>query len=1095
MATYKSRFKGSQVDEAVTIANNNLNKGSADTPIFYNEGGYGQAIEKDIVPTVSSVKPLTSGGAYNGLDAVVDYSDIQWENFDGEFTNVGSVQINNGVASGFSTTSYIDLKGFYIPTDKSFEVRVKTIVTSNMLQTSAENSWLGTTTPSTRVVGSSIYTQWGTLAFWFYIYNTSTSAVEVISLQHTGITELQHDNLSVNDVIEVSLGRDKEAGKYFVGYRKNSVGNFTYYYVNNTYDLASVGGHLMLGDLRNGKGSPWRGAIDLTSCKVYVEGKLVYSAYPQSDLPPSQGAVKNYVDTEAELKQDQLYSGYGIDVNNSVVSVSNDVFREGEDSRLHLDLKEDYFGELEEGNDDTVLEVMTEMRHSTFDRSKFTITGNPTIVDGVFTGTLSSLEGGDRILTDSVIDYSKPFDVFVRYKRSGSSFTSNNPRVIGFDGAGNYNRCITCSGVSVANNNSYVLSWDDPSLGLTWVDIFPNSGYNKIFVDTWYDFKISWDGNKYSISYKEIDSEDFILLRYAEGTTAMTAPTNPTSIGFVVAQPFIGSIDLKYFSIVVDGVEVFSGNKTGVDTLKPVNFTAITSSASSPFVNPSLPFSDSGLTISEDGIASGFSGTSYLDTGFKFDFTTNPSFEIEGRMKYVNYTGTERMFGQSATGALSGFSVCRYTQNEFRVIYRKDVDGTVTSSQPYAFVPVDKYFNFKIVYDNSSNTTSLYIDGILRDSAVFEGGMSMDIDTNFTIGSVATNRSEYIKGSIDISDFKIRMNGKIVYQPCLKVPYTLAKDGKKVVDYDYKDHVEDEYSQAGYSSYYVLNPLDKKNFTLVGNPSVSNNWIASGFSGTDYVYTGAYVPPDKSFEIQTRTIVTSGMTQTGVENRYLGVNTDRTVSSSIYTNTGSLGVWFRIYNTSTSSYQDIGVSISNQDALKVANLSVGEIIETKIGRNKEEGKYYSAYRVNETGDFIYYYSSNVYDLFLTRGSFILGNMQPAFLNPMLGSIDLSAFKIYVEGKLTYQAVVPPNYTMATVEENDIVDSYISGSNSYTRRANLQLEQQGTCTANTAVTFPNSTSFIDANYALSIPYVNGTKTKTGFTAARDGDYIAEGYTSL
>ena len=1090
MAIYKSRFKGSQVDEAVTIANNNLNKGSANTPIFYNEGGYGQAIEKDTVPTVSSVKPLTSGGAYNGLGAVVDYSDIQWENFDGEFTKVGNVQINNGIASGFSTTSYIDLKGLYIPTDKSFEVRVKTIVTSNMLQTSAENSWLGTTTPSTRVVGSSIYTQWGTLTFWFYIYNTLTSAAEIITLTHTGITELQHDNLSVNDIIELSIGRDKEAGKYFVGYRKNSASNFTYYYGDNSYDLASASGHLMLGDLRNGKGSPWRGAIDLTSCKVYVEGKLVYSAYPQSDLPPSQGAVKNYVDTEAELKQDQLYSGYGIDVNNSVVSVSDDVFREGEDSRLHLDLKEDYFGELEEGNDSTVLEVMTEMRYSTFDKNKFSVVGYPNITDDGIVSNFST----HNFLTIPVIqlgNYSNWEIVTPTF--TFSEFTTTNQIVFWAQ----YNTWYGGIRILRSSTNGHInislasTSSTDYDIGSIILEPSPSIGVQ-------YQVKLKFTGSQY-IAYIKVGDADWVQTGTPiETTTNVYNALNTMAIGNYQNNGtwvFKGSMDLKQFSIIVDGVEVFSGNKTGVDTLKPVNFTAITSSASSPFVNPSLPFSDSGLTISEDGIVSGFSGTSYLDTGFKFDFTTNPSFEIEGRMKYVSYTGTERMLGQSVTGALSGFSVCRYSQNEFRVIYRKDVDGTVTSSQPYAFVPVGKYFNFKIVYDNSSNTASLYIDGILRDSAVFEGGMSMDIDTNFTIGSIATNRSEYVKGSIDISDFKIRMNGKIVYQPCLKVPYTLAKDGKKVVDYDYKDHVEDEYSQAGYSSYYILNPLDKKNFTLVGSPSISSDWIASGFSGTDYVYTGAYVPPDKSFEIQTRTIVTSGMTQTGVENRYLGVNTDRTVSSSIYTNTGSLGVWFRIYNTSTSSYQDIGVSISNQDALKVANLSVGEIIETKIGRNKEEGKYYSAYRVNETGDFIYYYSSNVYDLFSTRGSFILGNMQPGFGSPMLGSIDLSAFKIYVEGKLTYQAVVPPNYMMATVEENDIVDSYISGSNSYTRRANLQLEQQGTCTANTAVTFPNSTSFIDANYALSIPYVNGTKTKTGFTPARDGDYIAEGYTSL
>ena len=62
-----------------------------------------------------------------------------------------------------------------------------------------------------------------------------------------------------------------------------------------------------------------------------------------------------------------------------------------------------------------------------------------------------------------------------------------------------------------------------------------------------------------------------------------------TNIGFK------GSIDLKQFSITVDGKEVFSGNKTGLDVIKPDNYTVVGSPV-----------------ISDDGVASGFSASNRL---------------------------------------------------------------------------------------------------------------------------------------------------------------------------------------------------------------------------------------------------------------------------------------------------------------------------------------------------------------------------------------------------------------------------------------------------------------------------------------------------
>ena len=50
-------------------------------------------------------------------------------------------------------------------------------------------------------------------------------------------------------------------------------------------------------------------------------------------------------------------------------------------------------------------------------------------------------------------------------------------------------------------------------------------------------------------------------------------------------EPFLGSVDLKYFSITVDGKEVFSGNKTGIDVINDVEIPYTLSKTGSKIVD------------------------------------------------------------------------------------------------------------------------------------------------------------------------------------------------------------------------------------------------------------------------------------------------------------------------------------------------------------------------------------------------------------------------------------------------------------------------------------------------------------------------------
>ena len=68
-------------------------------------------------------------------------------------------------------------------------------------------------------------------------------------------------------------------------------------------------------------------------------------------------------------------------------------------------------------------------------------------------------------------------------------------------------------------------------------------------------------------------------------------------------------------------------------------------------------------------------------------------------------------------------------------------------------------------------------------------------------------------GFIDLNSIAYESNGNLIYQPCLKIPYTQSKTGSKIVDVAYRDRVQDMYEQFGYAPYYTLDE-ENQNFTL-----------------------------------------------------------------------------------------------------------------------------------------------------------------------------------------------------------------------------------------------------------------------------------------
>jgi hypothetical protein len=78
---------------------------------------------------------------------------------------------------------------------------------------------------------------------------------------------------------------------------------------------------------------------------------------------------------------------------------------------------------------------------------------------------------------------------------------------------------------------------------------------------------------------------------------------------------------------------------------------------------------------------------------------------------------------------------------------------------------------------------------------------------------LALNKGTRSGSIFDLNAFKIYVDGNLVYQPCLKIPYTLSKTGSKIVDSIYRDRVTDMYEQFGYAPYYTLDTTNS-NYTI-----------------------------------------------------------------------------------------------------------------------------------------------------------------------------------------------------------------------------------------------------------------------------------------
>ena len=443
---------------------------------------------------------------------------------------------------------------------------------------------------------------------------------------------------------------------------------------------------------------------------------------------------------------------------------------------------------------------LVEMKRSTFDKSKFTITGNPTITDN---GVARGFGSGNYLNTGYLLDTTKPWVIYSgkvkfnnattlqtiwcsSYKNDASS--DNNPMQIALNAQGKLRLLLS-------SVNNY---------GATTPDIANAIVGNNIFTtNTNYYFKLEFNGNKYTLSYS-VDGANYIIDITVNSPSTIASGYVFIGLRLFVGKtdnPILGSIDLSQFSITVDGKEVFSGNKTDIDTIKADNYDVVGSPV-----------------ISDDGVASGFSNENYLTTP-TIDFASANRWKVVSKFRYFasNVTMSVYQFLKGNTNNALYINPSGYIKIYIKTVGNTTVDfSSQTASSSHSAVSLTsgsdvvaelEFTGTQYIFKVYQNGSLIYADTKGSTNAIYPS------NTNGLNIGISAFDGYFTTGSIDLNSFKVYVDGNLVYQPCLKIPYTQSKTGSKIVDGVYRDRVQDVYEQFGTASYYTHDETNQ-NFTL-----------------------------------------------------------------------------------------------------------------------------------------------------------------------------------------------------------------------------------------------------------------------------------------
>lgn len=510
---------------------------------------------------------------------------------------------------------------------------------------------------------------------------------------------------------------------------------------------------------------------DDTDAPDYIKNKptIPESITVDSELSAtSTNPVQNRLITNAINLISNEFENYAT---NKLDNLSN----EGE-ARLHALKAYSDNGELL--TDAEGLADVTNYAHSSFDRSKFTVVGSPNITDD-----------GILINTTSVNGYVKKDITFestdtVRLKcKMQWNYPTSEVGVINL-----YN----APRLSIAPSGGMAIR---TGLG-TWVGWGIKE--NAVNDGEWIELDMTVKSNYLSIITTK---EDGTQLTFTNTTNTFDlGSVQNFTIAYMVSNTYIWTnavVDLKYTELYVNGVPVFSGNKTGIDTIKPDDYTVV-----------GTP------TISADGVASGFvSQTNYI-TGSFAPVSAKNKVELWGAITN-NSADTNGSVICATNGNL------RIAKTSANVIGIRGLLGGLVVNSPNLSLQDGDFVIAHAIATTTEATLQTWVNGVKQPDVTVSGDFSA-IATSYDslyIGGQYSNGNYSPASDIDMNYCKVLIDTNLVYQPCLKIPYAKGSEqyGGKYVNAQYLPRVKDAYKQGLANDYFTLDEVNGTYTLPMGN--------------------------------------------------------------------------------------------------------------------------------------------------------------------------------------------------------------------------------------------------------------------------------------
>lgn len=234
------------------------------------------------------------------------------------------------------------------------------------------------------------------------------------------------------------------------------------------------------------------------------------------------------------------------------------------------------------------------------------------------------------------------------------------------------------------------------------------------------------------------------------------------------------------------------------------------------------------VNITRKGIASGFTGTSYIDTGYKFN-PGNNTWEVRCKFTAPNRNPISgdwfSPFGNARSDNTSFFAplIFQYNTSSWNLysVIIGIVGGTRTvivdsSIATSIFYPNKEYY-LSCKWTGSNLIYSKYQNGSWSTiksqslSTAFHATTEYNISTLIGTYDATTSASEtlYFPGTVDLPSFELYVNDALVYSPVNSLPYKKLATGSNVVDVSYKTIVEQTAQSKGSALYYIIDTANQ----------------------------------------------------------------------------------------------------------------------------------------------------------------------------------------------------------------------------------------------------------------------------------------------